>query len=484
MPIARHRAQDQVLFDTNRRIHFVGIGGIGMSGIAEVLLNLGYAVSGSDLSESETTRRLTALGAAIACGHRAEQVTPEVDVVVISSAVKYANPEVVRARELMIPVIPRAEMLAELMRLKYGIAVAGTHGKTTTTSLVAAVLAQAHLDPTLVIGGKLNVLGSNARLGQSRFLVAEADESDGTFLLLSPTIVVVTNIDPEHLDFYGDMDKVKAAYLDFINHVPFYGRAVLCLDSVNVRALLPQVRKRFVTYGLGPEAEFTARGLRVSGLTTSGEVWHGEERLGELHLNLPGRHYALNALAVVAVARELGIPFAQVQEALGSFSGIQRRFEVKGEAAGVLVVDDYAHHPEELRATLRAAREGVSRAGTAQEGGRRLVALFQPHRYSRTRDLFDDFLSAFDDADIVVLTEIYAAGEESIAGVSGEVLYRALKKRGHADVRFVPDKEDLAAAVLEFVQPGDVVLTLGAGDIHRTGVALLEQLRAGGARAR
>ena len=470
-PATACNGEGQVLFDTNRRIHFVGIGGIGMSGIAEVLLNLGYQVSGSDVAESETTRRLATLGARIAYGHRAEQVTSEVDVVVISSAVKYANPEVVRARELMIPVIPRAEMLAELMRLKYGIAVAGTHGKTTTTSLVAAVLAQAHLDPTMVIGGKLNVLGSNARLGQGRFLVAEADESDGTFLLLTPTIVVVTNIDPEHLDFYGDMEKVKAAYLEFINRVPFYGRAILCLDSVNVRALLPHVRKRFVTYGLSPEAEFIARDLKVSDLTTFCEVWHRDERLGELHLNLPGRHYALNALAVVAVARELGISFAQVQDVLKSFGGIQRRFEVKGEAAGVLVVDDYAHHPEELRATLRAAREGIAREGT-----RRLVALFQPHRYTRTRDLFDDFLSAFDDADVLLLTEIYPAGEEHLEGVSGEALYRALKKRGHADVRFVPQRNDLTAAALEVVQAGDVVLTLGAGDIYRAGSELLAAL--------
>lgn len=467
--------ESQVFFDTNRRIHFVGIGGIGMSGIAEVLLNLGYQVSGSDLAESDTTRRLAALGATISYGHKAESVTPATDVVVISSAVKYANPEVARARELMIPVIPRAEMLAELMRLKYGIAVAGTHGKTTTTSLVAAVLAHAHLDPTFVIGGKLNVLGSNARLGQGRFLVAEADESDGTFLLLSPTIVVVTNIDPEHLDFYGDMERVKAAYLDFINRVPFYGRAILCLDSVNVRALLPQVRKRFVTYGTSPEAEFTARNLTVSGLTTRCEVWHGDELLGDLCLNLPGRHYALNALAVVAVSRELGIPFSHVQEALSNFAGIQRRFEVKGEAAGVVVVDDYGHHPEEVRATLRAAREGM-----ASENNRRLVALFQPHRYTRTRDLFDEFLSAFDDVDVLILTEVYSAGEDLIPGVSGEALYRALKKRGHVEVHFASTKDELLTTTTALVQPGDVVLTLGAGDIHRTGVALLAQLREGG----
>lgn len=467
--------ESPVFFDTNRRIHFVGIGGIGMSGIAEVLLNLGYQVSGSDLAESDTTRRLAALGATLSYGHKSEAITPATDVVVISSAVKYANPEVVRARELMIPVIPRAEMLAELMRLKYGIAVAGTHGKTTTTSLVAAVLAQAHLDPTIVIGGKLNVLGSNARLGQGRFLVAEADESDGTFLLLSPTIVVVTNIDPEHLDFYGDMERVKAAYLDFINRVPFYGRAILCLDSVNVRALLPHVRKRFVTYGVSPEAELTARNLTVSGLTTRCEVWHGEELLGDLCLNLPGRHYALNALAVVAVSRELGIPFLQIQEALESFAGIQRRFEVKGEAAGVLVVDDYGHHPEEVRATLRAAREGM-----ASEGTRRIIALFQPHRYSRTRDLFDEFLSAFDDVDILLLTEVYPAGEDPIPGISGESLYRALKKRGHIEVHFSLTKEELLATTLSVAQAGDVILTLGAGDIHRTGVAILDQLRTGG----
>jgi UDP-N-acetylmuramate--alanine ligase len=474
-PTPSFNQNGQVLFDTNRRIHFVGIGGIGMSGIAEVLLNLGYQVSGSDLAESDTTRRLQTLGATISQGHRAEYVAPETDVVVISSAVKFSNPEVVRARELMTPVIPRAEMLAELMRLKYGIAVAGTHGKTTTTSFIAAVLAHAHLDPTIVIGGKLNVLGSNARLGQSRFLVAEADESDGTFVLLSPTIVVVTNIDPEHLDYYGDLEKAKAAYLAFINRIPFYGRAILCLDSVNVRALLPHVHKRFVTYGLSPEAELTVRDLHVSGLTTTGEVWHGQEHLGLLRLNLPGRHYALNALAVVAVARELGIPFAQVQEALGAFAGIQRRFEVKGEEAGVLVVDDYAHHPEELRVTLRAAREGM-----AQNSERRIIALFQPHRYTRTRDLFDEFLSAFDDADTVILTEIYAAGEESIEGVTGESLYRALKKRGHVDVHFVPHKEDLTTTLLAVVQSGDVVLTLGAGDIYRTGVELLLRLREGG----
>ncbi len=470
--VARN-SQGQVLFDTNRHIHFVGIGGIGMSGIAELLLNLGYQISGSDQIESGTTRRLSRLGARVAYGHRAEHIDPQTDVVIVSSAVKSANPEVGRARERRIPVIPRAEMLAELMRLKYGIAIAGTHGKTTTTSLITSVLSQAELDPTSVIGGRLNVVSSNARLGQGRFLVAEADESDGTFLLLSPTLVVVTNIDPEHLDFYGSMDRVKDAYLRFINRVPFYGRAVLCLDSVNVQDLLPHVQKRFVTYGLGPEADLTARDLHVSGMTTQCEVWYGDERLGPLQLRLPGRHYALNALAVVAVARELGLPFACVQRALAGFDGIQRRFEVKGEAAGVLVVDDYAHHPEELRVTLRAAREGSCQADPA----RRLVAVFQPHRYSRTQALFDDFLSAFDDADAVVLTEIYPAGEKPRDGVSGYRLYQALRQRGQSEVRFVADRERLAEAALASVRPGDMVMTLGAGDIHRTGGELLALLQ-------
>lgn len=457
-----------VLFDNNRGIHFVGIGGVGMSGIAEVLLNLGYQISGSDLSESETTQRLVQIGAQVMYGHRPENINPKTDVVVISSAVKYANPEVLRARQLQIPVIPRAEMLAELMRLKYGLAVAGTHGKTTTTSLIATVLANAKLDPTVVIGGRLNVFGSNARLGQGRFLVAEADESDGTFLLLSPTIVVVTNIDREHLDYYGSMDRVQVAYLEFVNRIPFYGRAILCLDNINVRAMLPQVRKRYVTYGLGPDAEIRGTALTVTKLETHCEVWRGPERLGEIRLQLPGRHYAQNALAAVAAALELNIPFDQIRKALASFAGIERRFEIKGEVAGVLVVDDYAHHPEEVRATLRAAREGF---------GRRLVAVFQPHRYSRTRDLFDEFLSAFDEADIVILTEIYGAGEEATGEVSGEKLYEAMKRRGHAEVHFVPERGDVAPAVLQLVEAGDMILTLGAGDIFSTAADLLKVLR-------
>jgi UDP-N-acetylmuramate--alanine ligase len=445
------------LFREPRRIHFVGVGGVGMSGIAEVLLTLGHRVSGSDVIASDATRRLAARGAAIAYGHRADAIEPDIDVVVISSAVKYCNPEVVQARALKIPVIPRAEMLAELMRLKHGIAVAGTHGKTTTTSLIAAILAKAGMDPTTVIGGVVRALGTNARLGQGELLVAEADESDGTFLLLSPVIAVVTNIDPEHLDYYGDMDRVRSAYLEFMNRVPFYGVSVLCLDSVNVRSLLPQVRKRVITYGTTDDCEYVARDVCVIGMETVCEVVRHGVVLGTLRLRLPGRHHALNAVAAIAVAQRLGVPFATACAALAEFGGIHRRFELCGEAGGVTVISDYGHHPAEIRATLTAAREGF---------GRRLVVLFQPHRYTRTRDLFSDFLDAFDAADHLVLTDIYAAGEEAVDGLNGEVLYWALKRRGHLEVTYVPRREDLAAEVKPLLQVGDMVVVLGAGNIH------------------
>lgn len=455
-------------------IHFVGIGGIGMSGIAEVLLALDYRVSGSDLVRTELTERLEQLGARVSYGHDPANVSPDVDAVVISSAVKFANPEVARARDLRIPVIPRAEMLAELMRMKSGIAVAGTHGKTTTTSLIAATLWEASLDPTVIIGGKVHALGSNARSGLGDMLVAEADESDGTFLMLTPTIAVVTNIDPEHLDHYGTVEKAEEAYLEFANRVPFYGLAVLCIDSPRVRALLPHVRKRFVTYGLSSDAEVSARNLVVEGLETRFVVTRGGEDLGEIRIGMPGRHVAQNVLATVAVATEAGVPFATIAQAMESFGGIHRRFEVRGTVRGVTVIDDYGHHPEEVRATLRAAREGL---------GRRLVVAFQPHRYTRTRDLFHDFLDAFDDAEVLFLTEIYPAGEEAIPELSGAVLARALQQRGHADVRFVPARADLAAAIAREAREGDVVMLLGAGDIIRVGTDLLQQLRRSGRRA-
>lgn len=457
------------LYKRARKAHFVGIGGVGMSGIAEILLALGYQVSGSDLRASETTRRLERLGARINYGHDERVITPDLDVVVISSAVRFSNPEVVRARELKIPVIPRAEMLAELMRAKCGIAVAGTHGKTTTTSLIATVLSHAGLDPTVVIGGRVQALGTNAHLGNGELMVAEADESDGTFLLLTPMLSVVTNIDPEHLDYYGDMERVRAAYLEFVNRVPFFGAAILCIDDPNVRALLPHVRKRVISYGTTSEAEYRAANLRVKNLETRFEVFRNDQCLGELMVHLPGRHQALNALAALAVGSELEVPFEVVRQALHSFSGIHRRFEICGEADDVLVISDYGHHPAEIAATLAAAREGL---------GRRLVAVFQPHRYTRTRDLFSDFLTAFDTADCLFLTDIYPAGEAPIEGVSGEALYQAFQRRGHMDVRFVPRLSEVVPAVLQEVRPGDAVLVLGAGNVHEVAVALVDHLQA------
>jgi UDP-N-acetylmuramate--alanine ligase len=358
-------------------------------------------------------------------------------------------------------------MLAELMRMKYGVAVAGSHGKTTTTSMIAAVLSAGELDPTMVIGGRLRSLGSNAKLGQGEFLVAEADESDGTFLLLSPTIAVVTNIDREHMDFHETMDRLMEGFLTFINKVPFYGLAVLCLDNPNVRALLPKAKKRFTTYGLSPEADFSAHDLRTEAMTVQFTVRRQSRLLGTLRLRQPGRHSATNALAAVAVAQELEIPFSQVTEALESFSGIDRRFEIKGEPKGIMVIDDYGHHPAEIQATLQAIRDGW---------GRPLTVVFQPHRYSRTRDLFDDFLSSFEAADRLILTEIYAAGEEAIPGVRSEALYQAIKRRGHLEVEFIPDKDEVAKKLLPKLRAGDIVLTLGAGDIYKVGEELVEIL--------
>jgi UDP-N-acetylmuramate--alanine ligase len=451
------------------RVHFVGIGGIGMSGIAEVLLNLGYRVSGSDLVESETTLRLKRLGAEVSIGHRAENLK-DADVVVTSSAVRMENPEVIAAHERVIPVIPRAEMLAELMRMKYGVAIAGTHGKTTTTSMIATVLAQGGLDPTAVIGGKLNIFGSNAKLGQGELLVAEADESDGSFLKLSPTIAVVTNIDPEHLDHYRDLEEIKKAFLDFINKVPFYGLAVLCLDHENVQALIPQVRKRFVTYGLTTQANFRAEDISFQGLTTSFGAFEDNRKLGRLSIQMPGLHSVYNALATLATATELDLSFEAVQAGLESFSGVQRRFQTKGEWGGIMVVDDYGHHPAEIKATLSAAKRGW---------GRRTVVVFQPHRYTRTRDLFKDFLTAFNQADVLFLTGIYPAGEDPIPGVSVEQLYEGIKGHGHKDVTLVLEKKEIPGQLLPRLMPGDMVFTLGAGDVWKVGEELIPLLKKG-----
>ncbi len=448
------------------RIHFVGIGGIGMSGIAEVLLNLGYKVSGSDLRRSEITDRLAGLGGEIFYGHARENIAGA-DVVVISSAVKEDNPEVLEAKEYLIPVIPRAEMLAELMRMKYGIAIAGTHGKTTTTSMVATLLGHGGVDPTIVIGGKLNSLGTNARLGQGKFLVAEADESDGSFLKLSPTIAVVTNIDADHLDFYSGIDEIRDTFVEFINKVPFFGLAVLCLDNGNVADIIPRVKKRFITYGLSAQADFRAIDVRLEGFATSFAVQYRGERLGEISFRLPGAHNVLNALASVAVAMELNIPFSVIQEGFQAFGGVGRRFQVKGEVDGIMVVDDYGHHPTEIRATLAAAKGGWER---------RLVVVFQPHRYTRTKELFDEFVKAFYDADVLVLTDIYPAGEQPIEGVTSEALAKSLRMHGQKDVTCISSREEIVDHLLRILKPDDILLTLGAGNIWQTGEALLKSL--------
>jgi len=450
------------------KIHFVGIGGIGMSGIAEVLLNLGYKVSGSDLRQSEITDRLASLGGEIFTGHTRENVA-DVDVVVISSAVHDDNPEVMEARDRLIPVIPRAEMLAELMRMKYGIAIAGTHGKTTTTSMVSTILGFAGIDPTIVIGGRLDSIGSNAKLGQGKFLVAEADESDGSFLKLSPTIGVVTNIDADHLDFYSGIEEIKDTFVEFINKVPFYGLAVLCLDSPNVADVIPKVKKRFVTYGLSSQADFRASDIRLAGNSTAFVAHYKGERLGEISFKMPGAHNVLNALACVAVAMELNVPFSVIQEGFKDFGGVGRRFQIKGEAKGIMVVDDYGHHPTEIRATLAAAKGGWSE--------RRLVVAFQPHRYTRTKELFDDFLKAFYDADVLILTDIYPAGEQPIPGATSAALVASIRKHGQKDVTHIADREELCDHLLKVLKPGDLCLTLGAGNLWQVGEKLLKRLQ-------
>ncbi|MCY1080895.1 UDP-N-acetylmuramate--L-alanine ligase [Archangium lansingense] len=462
-------ARPASLFKTRHaaHVHFVGIGGIGMSGIAEVLLNQGYKVSGSDLKASDITRRLQSMGATIFEGHRAENLVHS-DVVVISSAVRKDNPEVVTARQRKIPVIPRAEMLAELMRLKYAVAVAGSHGKTTTTSMVATVLSAAGLDPTAVVGGKVNVLDSNAKLGKSELMVVEADESDGSFLHLHPSITVVTNIDPEHMDHYGTLDNLKDAFTAFCNRVPFYGLNVLCLDNPNVQSLLPRLEKRFVTYGSSHMADYRLEGIRLEGFTTRFEAFRRDEPLGEFRVRMVGAHNALNALAVIAVAEEMDIPLDVVRTALSEFGGVQRRFTVRGEVAGVTVVDDYGHHPTEVQATLAGARRAF---------GRRIVVAFQPHRYTRTHDLMKEFATSFNDADVVFVSSVYAAGEERIPGATGDALVEAVRSHGHRDVTFVEKRTDLAKTLLPRLREGDIVLTLGAGDITQVGPELIELLK-------
>ncbi len=457
------------MFRRIQHVHFVGAGGIGMCGLAELLHIQGYRVTGSDLREGATVTRLRSLGIEIAVGHGAKNVG-DADVVVYSSAVRPGNPELLEAERRKVPVIPRAEMLAECMRLKDGIAVAGSHGKTTTTSLIAHVLHAAGLDPTAVIGGR--VLGSGAaptgaRIGTGDLMVAEADESDGSFLRLAPVIAVVTNIDPEHLDHYGSFEALEEAFVSFANRVPFWGLAVLCLDHPGVQAVLPHMTRRTTTFGLSSQADLAASDVEVDGTGMRFAVRLRGEPLGTARIGLPGRHNVLNALATLAVALELDVPFATAAEALASFVGIERRFEHKGEAAGVRVVDDYGHHPAEIRATLAAAR--------ATHEGRVRVA-FQPHRYTRTRDLWDDFLGAFHDADVLYVSEIYAAGEDKLPGVEAGPLVEAIRAHGHRDAHHVADLDALVERVAAESRPGDLVLTLGAGSIATLGPRLLERL--------
>jgi UDP-N-acetylmuramate--alanine ligase len=453
-----------------QQIHFVGIGGIGMSGLAHVLLNLGYRVSGSDLRETEITRALSRLGGIIYRGHAPENVLGA-DVVVTSSAIRQDNPEVQGAEAAQIPIIPRAAMLAELMRLKkFGIAVAGAHGKTSTTSMISSVLNAGGLDPTVIIGGKVNGLGSNAYWGQGEFLLAEADESDGSFLRLTPSIAVVTNIDREHLDYYRDMEDIVRCFSEFLDRIPFFGLSILCGDDPNLEEIIRSLKKRTMTYGVGPGVDLQARDIVFEGMGMSYQAWwHGSE-LGDVRLRFPGIHYVRNSLAAMAVGLELEVPFADIRKGLSAYQGVGRRFEILGEAEGITVVDDYAHHPTEIRATLKAAR------GCWPE--RRLVVLFEPHRYSRTQALMEEFATAFEDADELWLTEIYPASETPVVGVSGERLARTIVDRRTDPIHFVGSCQDLPAAVLPYLDAGDIVLTLGAGSIGNIGPSILNLLEA------
>jgi UDP-N-acetylmuramate--alanine ligase len=448
-----------------RKIHFVGVGGIGMSGLAEILRSMGFEVSGSDLKEGDNTGRLKRLGVQIRVGHEAAHVQGA-DVVVYSSAVARDNPEFLAAQAAGIPIIPRGEMLAELMRVKYAVVIAGSHGKTTTTSLVATVLRAAGLDPTVVVGGRMASLGSNARLGAGDLLVAEADESDGSFLRLSPTIAAITNVDPEHLDFYGSHDALKQAFVQFAESVPFYGLSVLCLDHPHVRDLLPKLNRRYVTYGESRQADYVADSLVYRGLETSFQVQHHGRALGEFVVRMPGQHNVLNCLAVIAISDELAVPLDVVKESLATFRGVARRFTVVAEPAGIALVDDYGHHPAEIRATLQAARNAYRQ---------RILVAFQPHRYTRTSALFQEFAQAFDQADSVFVSDIYPAGEPAIVGINSEALAREMGRHSHRSAHYVADREDLCQRVVAAARPGDVIIALGAGDINRS-LARIEQL--------
>ncbi|HOO90576.1 MAG TPA: UDP-N-acetylmuramate--L-alanine ligase [Syntrophales bacterium] len=450
-----------------KNIHFVGIGGIGMSGIAEVLLNLGYKISGSDLEETDITERLKSLGARIFHGHKSTNLTAA-DVVVKSTAIGEDNPEIMEAHSRNIPVIPRAEMLAELLKLKYSIAVSGSHGKTTTTSMVSTVLAYGGLDPTMVIGGRLDSIGSNARLGEGGFIVAEADESDGSFLRLNPYIAVITNIDREHLDYYPGIGEIKDAFLQFANSVPFYGAVIMCGDCENVRDILPRVKRKAITYGIYKDVDFRAADISFNGLTSRYSLYHRDKLLGEVELQVPGLFNVYNSIATVAVALELGMKFSTIRDGIRTYKGVHRRLEIKGQTGGITVADDYGHHPTEIREVLAAAKNAWRS---------RLVVVFQPHRYTRTKALHDEFLNAFDDADVLILTDIYAASEKEIQGIHSMNLSKDIKDHGHDDVMYLSGFKEITDHLCTVTKPGDVVVTLGAGNVWKIGEDLLERLR-------
>ncbi len=453
------------LFRKAQHIHFVGIGGSGMSGIAEVLLNLSFTVSGSDLARSSVTERLTELGARVSLGHVAAHIAGA-DVVVVSSAVSPDNPEVVEARHRKIPVIPRAEMLGELMRMKYGVAIAGSHGKTSTTSMVAQVLSGAGLDPTIVIGGRLNILGSGAKLGSGDLMVAEADESDGSFLGLAPTIAVVTNIDAEHLSHYGSMEALVDAFAGFLNKVPFYGLGIVCLDDPQIQGIIPRLTRTILTYGMASQADLVATNIEMKAFDTRFEVTARGRWLGDVRLKVPGRHSVHNALAAIGVGLEFDLKFSDIAHHLSQFSGADRRFQLKGEAGGVMVVDDYGHHPTEIRATLSAARDGWKR---------RTVVVFQPHRFSRVAALMEEFSRSFYQADVLIVTDIYRAGESPIPGVTGAALAEAVTRHGHKHTQYAADLMEAGRLARAAVQPGDMLITLGAGDVWKVGDQFLKE---------
>ncbi len=463
------------MFERYRIIHFVGIGGIGMSGIAELLHNLGYEVTGSDLNESQTTKRLQTLGIKIYIGHDGKNVD-DAHVLVISSAVKDDNPEVLEAKKKSIPVIPRAEMLAELARLKYSVLVAGAHGKTTTTSLISTLLTEGNFDPTVVIGGRLKATGKNAVLGKGEFLVAEADESDGSFLKLSPTIGVVTNIDREHMDFFKNMDSLKKAFLEFINKVPFYGTAIVCIENQHIKELLPSIHRKYMTYGFSEEAELRAVNIKKGFMSINFDVFHKGKYLGEFKICLPGIHNVLNALAAIGCGLTLKMDIEIIKNALKNFSGIQRRLEFKGEQNGIMIYDDYGHHPAEIKATLRAVKEGIFENLPLNRKSGSLVVLFQPHRYSRTTDLMDEFSESFNDADRLFVIDIYPAGEKPIEGVNSDRLVESIKNKGMNDVFYLQNRQNAALQIASELKEGDVLLTLGAGDVWKIGEEILHIL--------